>query len=402
MVVLAAFALRLVYALTVAPGTAGAVDDGWWYQWVARDIANGHGYYVPFGLQLVPTAEHGPLYPTVLAGAIKLGITGDAPLRALGALFGAITITAIGLIGRRVGGDRLGLLAAAIAAVSPLMIAADGALTSETLYAAVIALALLAALRLAERVGSGRAAVLGVLIGLAALTRSEALLLLVLVAIPLTWRGGWRRVVIPIVCAGVVLTPWVVRNWSVFDRPVLTNNEGDVLAASNCARTYHGHNLGYVSLLCLAPETGNEAQKAARWRSDGLGYARDHASRLPVVLPARFLRTWGFYQPARSSQERSRDTRLTRGGVVFDFVLILLAIAGVAALRRRRRELLVLLAPFVMVSLAAMATYGAVRFRHAAEIPLTVLAGAGAIWLFERIRARQPRATAATASSRVA
>src|SRR4051812_38613322 len=149
MVVLAAFALRLVYAIAVAPATAGAVDDGWWYQEVSRSIAHGHGFWVPLGLGVVPTAEHGPLYPTVLAGAIKLGITGDDALRSLGALFGAVTVTMIGLIGRRVGG-LVGLVAAAIAAISPLMIAADGALTSETVYAALIALTLLAALRLAD------------------------------------------------------------------------------------------------------------------------------------------------------------------------------------------------------------------------------------------------------------
>jgi hypothetical protein len=61
---------------------------------------------------------------------------------------------------------------------------------------------------------------------------------------------------------------------------------------------------------------------------------------------------------------------------------------------------LVLLAPIVMVSLAAMASYGSLRFRHAAEIPLCVLAAAGALWLAERLRARrQGSATAASASS---
>lgn len=405
LVVIAAFALRLIYALAFAPATAGAVDDGWWYQQVAFNIAHGHGYWVPLRLTLVPTAEHGPLYPTALAGAIKLGITSDSALRSLGALFGAVTVTVIGLIGRKIGGDTLGLVAAAIAAISPLMIAADGALTSETLYAALIALTLLAALRLAERNTVGRAAVAGLLVGLAALTRSEALLLLPFVAIPLAWRrgGGIVRALVPVVCTALVLTPWVVRNWSVFDQPVLTNNEGDLLAASNCNQTYHGPDLGYETLLCVPPASGNEAQKAAKWRRTGLTYARDHAGRLAaVVIPVRFLRTWGLYQPGRSALERSRNHNLTSAGVAFDYVLILLAVAGVVSLRRRRDALLVLLAPFVMVSLVTMATYGAVRFRHAAEIPLAVLAGSGAMWVAERIRARQGSATAASASSRLA
>jgi hypothetical protein len=386
---LAAGALRLVYALAVAPDTAGGVDDGFWYQEVSRSIARGDGFSVPFGsvsdgtFQLLSTAEHGPLYPALLAGAIKLGITADAALRALGAVFGAVTVAAVGLIGRRLGGDRLGLVAAGIAALSPLLIAADGALTSETLYGALIALTLLSALRLAERPSAGRAALVGLAIGLAALTRSEALLLLLLLALPLVRRSA-RGGIAVVACTALVLTPWVVRNWSVFDRPLLTNNEGDVLAASNCEPTYHGPNLGSVELLCLAPASGTEAQKASRWRRQGLGYARDHAARLGVVLPVRLLRTWGLYQPFRSAVERSRTAWVTKAGVVFDYALVALAVAGVAMLRRRRAELLVLAAPVVMVSVAAMATYGAVRFRHAAEIPLALLAGAGLLWVLER------------------
>ena len=386
---LAAGVLRLVYALAVAPATAGGIDDGFWYQEVARSVARGDGFKVPFGsvsegtFQHLPTAEHGPLYPALLAGAIKIGVTADAALRALGALFGVVTVAAVGLIGRRLGGDRLGLLAAGIAAVSPLLIAADGALTSETLYGALIALALLAALRFAESPSARRAAVLGVAIGLAALTRSEALLLLALVALPVARRSG-RAAIAALACTALVLTPWVARNWSVFDRPLLTNNEGDVLAASNCDSTYHGPNLGSVELICLAPASGTEAQKASLWRRQGLGYARDHAARLGVVVPVRLLRTWGLYQPFRSAVERSRSAWVTKAGVLFDYALFALAAAGVATLRRRRAELLVLAAPVVMVSLAAMATYGAVRFRHAAEIPLALLAAAGLLWLAER------------------
>jgi 4-amino-4-deoxy-L-arabinose transferase-like glycosyltransferase len=412
LIVVAAAALRLVYALAFAPHTAGAVDDGFWYQEVSRNVADGRGFVVPLGsfdagtFHLEPTAEHGPLYPLALAAARELGLNADAALRALGALFGALTVTAVGLLGRRFGGERLGLLAAGIAAVSPLLIAADGALTSETLYAALIAGLLLAAVRFADAPGPGRGALLGVAIGLAALTRSEALLLLPLLALPLAWRGGRPgralRLAAPLLCAALVLAPWVARNASVFHRPVLTNNEGDLLAASNCNRTYHGRDLGYVNLLCLSQASGNEAQKAAHWRREGLGYARDHAGRLIVVAPVRLLRTAGLYQPFRSAHERSRSDTLTKLGVLFDFGLMVLAVWGAVVLRRRGMPLLVLLAPIAMVCLTVLATYGAVRFRHAAEIPLVLLAGAGLLALVERVRGRQPAATAASASSRVA
>ncbi len=58
----------------------------------------------------------------------------------------------IALIGKRIGGERVGLIAAAaIAALYPLFVAADGAPMSESLYGLLIAASLLVALMLRER-----------------------------------------------------------------------------------------------------------------------------------------------------------------------------------------------------------------------------------------------------------
>ena len=81
------------------------------------------------------------------------------------------------MLGHRAGGERLGLLAAGLCAVYPLMIAVDGALMSETLYGPLIAIVLLAAWRLLDHPGAWIALGTGAAIALAALTRSEALLL---------------------------------------------------------------------------------------------------------------------------------------------------------------------------------------------------------------------------------
>src|ERR687894_349426 len=90
----------------------------------------------------------------------------------------------LALIARRLAGDRAGLAAAAIAAVYPILIAADGAPMSEALYGLLVATGLLLALRLHERGDLLSAAGLGAAIGIAALTRSEALGLIPLLAWP--------------------------------------------------------------------------------------------------------------------------------------------------------------------------------------------------------------------------
>src|SRR4051794_22143563 len=184
--------LRLADLLTVARHTVG-IGDWWFYHWQANLIADGRGFLDPFQLlqhHAVPSAGHPPLYPLLLAGLSKLGLTTTLWHRSLGVLLGMISIVLIALIARRVAGPNAGLAAAIIAAVYPIFIGADADLMAETLYGPLIAAALLAALTLRDQPRIAWAALVGALIGLAALTRSEGLLFLPLLGLPLAWRGG--------------------------------------------------------------------------------------------------------------------------------------------------------------------------------------------------------------------
>jgi 4-amino-4-deoxy-L-arabinose transferase-like glycosyltransferase len=385
-------ALRLVHVLAIAPSTA-IFSDGFFFHWVGKAVADGHGYVNPAELffrgHSVPTATHPPLYTLVIAAATKLGITGDEAQRSLGCIFGAGTIAVIGLLGRRVAGPRAGLVAAAIAACYPLLIAADGALMSETLYSLLIGLALIAAYWVRDDPGWRRAAVLGVVIGLAALTRAEALLLLPLLALPAAWRR-WRLLGAVVLATVVVVAPWTVRNWTTFDRPVLiSTNDGVTLAGSNCAATYHGRDLGSFDTGCIGPARfpANEARQAAQYRSDATSYAGDHLGRVPVVIGARILRVWGLYQPTRLAYDaQNRRLAVQEAGVLFSYALIPFAVFGAVMLRRRGEPLFVLLAPVLLVTITCALTYGGLRLRQAAEVPLVVLAAIGMVAAWERRR----------------
>jgi 4-amino-4-deoxy-L-arabinose transferase-like glycosyltransferase len=383
-------ALRLVHVLAIAPSTA-IFTDGYFFHWVGRAVAEGHGYVNPTELffhgHSVPTATHPPLYTLVIAAVTKLGITGDEAQRALGCVFGAVTIALVGLLGRRVAGAAVGLVAAALAACHPLLIAADGALMSETLYGLLIALVLLAAYRLRDEPSTWRAVALGAAIGLAALTRPEALLLLPLLLVP-----RWRWFAVACVATALVVLPWTIRNWAAFDRPVLVStNDGVTLAGSNCGPAYHGRDIGSFTTSCIEPVThpGDEARQAAVYRSDAASYAADHAGRVPVVVAVRVLRLWGLYQPTRLAYDaQNRSRAVQEAGVLYSYVLIVLALFGAVALRRRREPLAILLAPILLVTITCALTYGGLRLRHAAEIPLVLLAAVGA----EQLVARRRRA----------
>ena len=391
--------LRLADLLTVARHTVG-IGDWWFYHWQANLIADGRGFLDPFQLlehQAVPSAGHPPLYPLVLAGVSKIGITSTLGHRALGVPLGMATIVLIALIARRVAGPAAGVAAAIIAAVYPIFIGADAALMSETLYGPLVAGALLAALYLRDRPRATAAALLGALIALAALTRSEALLFVPLLAVPLAWHGDRAGRVVrvgAVVAAGAaVLAPWTARNATTFDRFVpISTNDATVVAGANCDLTYHGIDLGGWNIACISRRTErDESVQAAKWRREATDYAKDHVTRLPVVAAIRFLRVWDLWQPRRQVQfAEGRQRNVEQAGVAMYFLLLPLAAYGFLALHDRWTRW-ILGAAFVIVSITAVVGYGVPRLRHAAEIPLVVLAGVAIPILLARGAERRER-----------
>jgi hypothetical protein len=410
LVAVVAFVVRALYVLVIAPDRDGLGGDADFYHSLANRLADGGGYEsdpvlasAPAGGGLVPTADHGPLWPLVLSLSSLLGGTSYTAHRLTQCAVGAAVVVAIGLLGRRVGGARVGVLAAAIAAVYPILLRTDGSLMSETLYGLWVTATLILAYGLLERPSAARALALGAAIGLAALTRAEALLLVPIVALPAGWLAGRRRLTLmalTCVAVAVVLAPWTIRNWSVFDRPVLiTTSFGSVVAGANCPATYSfGRDLASWRRDCVSrPRYRNEAVQSARWRREGLDYAREHPGRLPLVLPLRLVRTWNF-SPRQVTERSDGAVRALQLGLAAYYPLLALACYGLILLRRSGRRLFVMVGPALVVTIATLVGYGYMRFRHAAEPSIVIGAAVAIIHLYDaRIR---PAAVGARAGSR--
>ena len=215
----------------------------------------------------------------------------------------------IGMTGRRlatslgaVAAERIGLVAAAIAAVYPNLWINDSLVMSESLAMLLVALALYVALghHASPTVASG--ILLGVLAGLGALTRSELVLLIPGFAVLSLLVARRRRLsawpALAIAGAGVVtLLPWTIYNVARFEEPVLlSTNDGNTLLGANCDRTYYD-DVGGWDIRCLGPlESGSDASQRSRERRDeALEYVADHADRLPVVVAARAGRLLDVY-----------------------------------------------------------------------------------------------------------
>lgn len=402
-IVAVGLAARLVYALVVMRGVPVG-GDGLEFHILANQLAAGDGYVQPLIVSPnhVATADKPPLYPLLLTIPSLLGWKTLVAHRVVSCLMGAALVAGVGLLGRRVGGDRIGLIAAALAALYPLLVVLDGAVRSESLYAPLIAFALLAAYRLVDRPTLGRAALLGALFGAAALTRSEAVLLLAIVlalaARHLPRGARLKPLAVAALTAVLVLSPWVIRNWAELGQPLLSTNSGSLAYGANCNAAYHSHLIGTwpcYPFLTVGPGP-NEAEMSSRLRDQGVEYAADHAGRLPAVVAVRLLRTFDLWSPADATRLEAgigdRDLTTYRAGVVAYYLLLPFAVAGAVMLRRRGQPLGFLLAPVALVVVVAIAGYGSPRFRVPAEISLVVLATVALAGVADRVAARRREA----------
>lgn len=407
-IVAAGAVLRVVYVLTVGSRVELGLDAAW-YVVQGQALADGHGYIDPRVYLLsgdaVPTANFPPLWPLVLAVADRIGLASQTANQLVGAGLGTLTVPVTALLGRRVAGAPVGLIAAGIVAGSPALIAADGSLMSESLYVLVVTAVVWVATTAADRPTPGRFALVGFLCGLALITRSDALFLIPLLVVVLVWGAagvsGWGRVGRVAVLVAALAVPygtWVTYSSVRLHAPVFTtSNAGNVFTGANCDSTYHGALLGAWDSDCavhLEPG-GDEVAFAARGRDEGLAYARSHLTRTPLVATARVLRTFGLWDPGQTAALESVETRSVRWqqfawGV--DLVVFGAAAFGMVLLARRRQPIAPILAVVAGVVVAAAVSNGNQRFRLAADPSLAVAAAVAVLWgvgvLTRTVRAR--------------
>jgi 4-amino-4-deoxy-L-arabinose transferase-like glycosyltransferase len=414
-----ALLIRLAYHY-FARHTVGQISDATAYHLLGKNLAAGRGYIRPFDYQLFgvhrATSEYPPLFPAFLAVLSILGAGSVTAQQVALAFVGTGTVVVTGLIGREVMGDAVGLVAAAIAAISPMLFQADGILMTESLTALLVALCVLAAIKVRERPTPWGFVGLGALLGVTTLNRAEGLLLAPLLVLPIAFRArsvdGKRRAVFALAGLGtfvLVLAPWTIYNAQRFRTFVpVSNNLGTVLEGANCPLTYSGPYLGSwrsefangqgANFVCfggfhIEDPKFDEASAAAASRRRGVDYAKAHKRAWPRVAAARLGRTWGVFRPAQQvnlAVLEGRNHTWETYGTWFTWLLLPLAVAGIVILLRRRRVVWPLVAPIVTVSIVSVLTYGNQRFRIGADPMLAVLAAVSIVTAASRIRTTSP------------
>lgn len=400
--------VRIAFAVDNANANAAVDSDV--YRRIAQNLADGAGYVLADNSgRVVPTAQHPPVLTGVLAALDVVGLTSELQQRIVLCLIAAIGVVITGLVARHIAGTTAGVIAATIAALHPLWFQHAGFGVSESVYLVILPFALLLGLRASDRPSWQRMAALGAALGVVALTRSEGVLFLAALVLPLaivvcpTWKERLVSVLVAGAATLLVITPWLARNYAEFGGLTLSTNRGVTLAGGWCPSafglTLGGVNRGGWDLYCVLDEyndaradpppeghdTWDELAIDNELTSRSIDFGLDHLGDVPGVVAARLGRMAGVYQlddQLTFDGNEGRDRTAQRIGQIVHLLLLPFAIFG--ATRVARRYLPVLLAGPVVAVMVAVAFYGSTRIRAPAEPAIAVLAAIGMLTLYQR------------------
>lgn len=397
-----AAALRLAYLFDVHRQGVfwdAAILDAGLYRAAGHAIASGQWNAGVFTL--------GPLYPLVLAGIERIAGPGNTPVYLFQQLLGLATITLTGLIGRRVGGQRVGLLAAGAIAFYPALAQLELKFMSTLLAVSLSTLFLWVVMHARERRSIALAAAAGVVLGLSCLTRANLLLFAPVAAAWLAVRragddrrwtisaSGLAATAVMTVATIATIAPATLHNYRASGEPILISSQGGLtfyhannpkaVGSYSAAEGFSGHPA------LLDREARHMAERElgrALTRSEidqyfyrkGTSYLLENPADA-ILLMSRKLLHWIANAELGTeyvvAMEREHTPMLWLFFVPFA-ALLGLGVAGLMLTSKPTPDLALLVAMIGTNLVTLLAFYVVSRYRLAALPSLAVLAGLGA------------------------
>ena len=351
--------------------------DGREFSAIARSLCEHHGY----GMQTLRP----PGYPTLMA--LVQGLLGPdlVRLRVVEALLGTLSVGVLGAVGASLFGGPAGLLAAAIAAVNPVLALLPSTQYAENTLVLLVTLGFAAAFAAWRRGGLARWALAGALFGLGLLTRPNIVTLLPGLALgfALALRRERRSWVLPLLTAGVaallVVSPWVIRNHRVHHRWFFVATGGgrqfwlgNNVAATGATGSFTPFGPELLDELARLPD---EVTRERLLYQRGMEFVREHPGRAAWLYVVKLGNLFALYpEPHSRSAFLTPWSRLCES--LASAVIFLGALLALSRLRRTP-ALWPMVGGIVTFALANAVFFTVMRYRMAFEPCLLWMAGLG-------------------------
>ena len=333
-----------------------------YYLGPAESFLSGTGWETPLKYNFIP-----PPLQSVFIVLVKWSMpqANYHTMRTVQAVLSIITIYLAFLIGRQLGGEWTGALAALLLALDMQVVRLVGYLLAENNYFLLLFAFLALTLYSVKRPKCSLWGVTGVLLGLTSLMKPFPMFLAIVIPAYVILRYRTRRWLLAgatmLACFCLTVSPWVIRNYLKYDRVYLiSTNAGILLAQSNNKNLDPGHpdHIYWNSIrrkeLWQDPEIEKEFAGVkdeygkAEWNLRDRAYMR-HTGRYVLDNPLHFLRNYAIkiynvlWFPVPPTGHRWEYMGHYRR------ILVLLGLAGavVFAVRERRKPRLIFLVIFL-------------------------------------------------------
>ena len=351
-----------------------------------------------------------PLYPLLLAGVYMLFGRSPIPVACVQIVADLLTTFLIYLIGRRLGGERVGLVSAALYGCYPYLLFQHRTVNDTGIFICLLVTAIWLSYRARDSQNAWYAAAVGAVLGLAALTKTFVILSIPLLTLAwrrsLGFRESIRFTLVSGLCLLAVVSPWVIRNTLLHGQFVfVSTNGGSNLQQGNnpCVADYLAHGWDAQWVNCLAdPPSGMSEVQVDRWRwRQATRYLWDHPTEWPRLFGIKLLVLWSpaimptdvpphardagraVLQYGTPAFQAARALHLVYFGPLMGFA----AIGLFWAWRDRAQVGLLLTAPLV-ITVFYVAFHPSTRYRSPADPFVFILAAYALTRLWRRLKPR--------------
>lgn len=422
-IMLVSILLRLASAFYLGNNVVDlpGINDQISYDGLARRVIDGHGFsyaegHWPATRAGEPTAHWSFLYTLYLALVYKLFGINPLIARLIQALITGIFHTVLAWrIGARLFNRNVGVIAAIVSAFYIYFFYYAGALMTEAFYITGILWVFDVSLRIVAERSNPQADLrklnwfqwteLGFAIGVTVLLRQVFLLFLPFLLLWLWWcdqgnsKNRWqmrwsalRGFLVVVLILALLITPWTIRNYLVFDTFVLLNtNAGFAFYWGN----HPIHGTSFVPLLgesyqnLIPPEllVLNEGKLDKALLREGIKIVADDPVRY-LLLSASRIEEYIKFWPSTESGIVSNISRVGSFGLLLPFMLfgiwVSLSIFRNSADPRQRANLLIFYVFIVVYTTIHLLTWTLIRYRLPVDAVLILFSAIGIEYLIRK------------------
>jgi 4-amino-4-deoxy-L-arabinose transferase-like glycosyltransferase len=334
--------------------------DGTGYDEIAMNFLKGKGFVV-----VSYYARRPPLYPAILAGIYFLTNHSIVAVRFVQGFIGALVCVIVCLLGSKILGSKVGILAGVICAVDYSLLQLSAYELAETFYIFFFLAAVFLSIVYYKYKKTPYLILSGLFVGLTSLCKDSGIFLAGLISVWLfqaaqgPLKSRIKDTIIFLFFSLVLILPWSLRNYYIFHRFIpLSVGFGHTLYLGNNEKTI-ALNKGYDNFSLMpsdvtglfTPQTDDILKKRA------VEFMLNNPGKTIGLTAKKFVNMWQpYYSDAR---------RISKLAMIFSYlpVVVLGLIGLILALRRAKVTLL-----FVLIigfyALLHMLTISGIRYRY--------------------------------------